>query len=127
MIQAHYFYRAPYCYNYILIYLKLCLAIILLFGFFNKAKEINSLCIFTLFIELISILVSIFTNKIASLQPFFLTYYQKNWPYPNLIFLLIVSILLLLYKGIDDNLIFLHKFLVAIYLFISAFPYILLL
>lgn len=114
-------------FSIILIYLKLCLAIILLFGFFNKAKEINFLCIFTLFIELISILVSIFTNKIASLQPFFLTYYQKNWPYPNLIFLLIVSILLLLYKGIDDNLIFLHKFLVAIYLFISAFPYILLL
>lgn len=111
----------------LLIFLKFILAIILFLGLFSKLKEINYISIFVLFIEWISIIFSFFTYKLSVLLPFYLTIFERTYyPYVNIGFLAVVSILLILFRGIDDNLIYIHKLLISIYLLFSALPYILL-
>ncbi|WP_288777198.1 hypothetical protein [uncultured Sneathia sp.] len=111
----------------LLIFLKFILAIILFLGLFSKLKEINYISIFVLFIEWISIIFSFFTYKLSVLLPFYLTIFERAYyPYVNIGFLAVVSILLILFRGIDDNLIYIHKLLISIYLLFSALPYILL-
>lgn len=111
----------------LLIFLKFILAIILFLGLFSKLKEINYISIFILFIEWISIIFSFFTYKLSVLLPFYLTVFERAYyPYVNIGFLVVVSILLILFRGIDDNLIYIHKLLISIYLLFSALPYILL-
>lgn len=111
----------------LLIFLKFILAIILFLGLFSKLKEINYISIFVLFIEWISIIFSFFTYKLTVLLPFYLTVFERAYyPYVNIGFLVVVSILLILFRGIDDNLIYIHKLLISIYLLFSALPYILL-
>ncbi|MBE3030504.1 hypothetical protein IMK15_00705 [Sneathia sp. DSM 16631] len=111
----------------LLIFLKFILAIILFLGLFSKLKEINYISIFVLFIEWISIIFSFFTYKLSVLLPFYLTVFERAYyPYVNIGFLVVVSILLILFRGIDDNLIYIHKLLISIYLLFSALPYILL-
>lgn len=111
----------------LLIFLKFILAIILFLGLFSKLKEINYISIFVLFIEWISIIFSFFTYKLSVLLPFYLTICERTYyPYVNIGFLAVVSILLILFRGIDDNLIYIHKLLISIYLLFSALPYILL-
>lgn len=111
----------------LLIFLKFILAIILFLGLFSKLKEINYISIFVLFIEWISIIFSFFTYKLSVLLPFYLTIFERAYyPYVNIGFLVVVSILLILFRGIDDNLIYIHKLLISIYLLFSALPYILL-
>ena len=111
----------------LLIFLKFILAIILFLGLFSKLKEINYISILVLFIEWISIIFSFFTYKLSVLLPFYLTVFERAYyPYVNIGFLVVVSILLILFRGIDDNLIYIHKLLISIYLLFSALPYILL-
>lgn len=111
----------------LLIFLKFILAIILFLGLFSKLKEINYISIFVLFIEWISIIFSFFTYKLSVLLPFYLTVFERAYyPYVNIGFLVVVSILLILFRGIDDNLIYIHKLLISIYLLFSALPYTLL-
>lgn len=111
----------------LLIFLKFILAIILFLGLFSKLKEINYISIFVLFIEWISIIFSFFTYKLSVLLPFYLTVFERAYyPYVNIGFLVVVSILLILFRGIDDHLIYIHKLLISIYLLFSALPYILL-
>lgn len=113
-------------FSFLFIILKLVLVIILFFDFLKKSKELIYLSMFTLTVEFIFIIISFFTNKVAVLLPFYLTYNLKHYPYFNILFLLIVLFLLVLYKGIEDNLLYLHKFIVAIYFIFSALPYLLL-
>lgn len=112
--------------SFLIIILKIVLSILLFFDILKKVKEIIYISIFLLIVELISIIISFFTEKIAIFLPFYLTYNLKYYPYINILFLIIVLILLILYKGIEDNLLYLHKFIVAIYFLLSALPYLLL-
>lgn len=113
-------------FSFLLIILKLILAIILFFNLLKKSKELIYISMFLLIVEFIAIIISFFTRKIAVLLPFYLTYNLIHYPYINILFLLIVLFLLILYKGIEDNLLYLHKFIVAIYFILSSLPYLLL-
>lgn len=111
---------------FLLIILKLILSVILFFNIFTKLKEVIYVSIFLLIVEFFLIIISFFTTKLMIMLPFYLVYNLNYYPYTNILFLIIVFLLLLPYKGIDDNLIYAHKLLVAIYFMLSSLPYLLL-
>ncbi|WP_068267648.1 hypothetical protein [Caviibacter abscessus] len=108
------------------IILKLITGIIIMFQFKSSLKKVELMAIPLLLIDLILIIISIFTDKVKIFLPYFLFLYYKNWNV-FIAYIIIDMILLIFYAGLNDNFRNFHRMLVSIYFISSIMGYIVLL
>lgn len=106
--------------------LKFCLSISLIFKVKRYPITFIRLSKLFLIIDLISVLINlIFPNNLK--LPFLLLVNLHLYPYINILFIAVILLLLILYKGVEDRFQNYHRILVSFYFLASSLGYILLL
>lgn len=89
--------------------------------------SIIMMSILILLLDFVTILSTFISDKFIILAPFtYLINYSKNYSYISIFYLILIFILLLLYKGIEDRFQNFHRILVGIYFMLSSMGYIVL-
>ncbi len=107
-----------YLMSVLIMILKLITGIFIIFQFKSKLKKIEVLALFLLSFDLFIVIVSMFTNRLLLLQPFFLIMYGAYW-ISYILYMILISVLLIMYTGLNDNFRNLHRILLSVY-FLSS-------
>ena len=115
-----------YLISVLIIILKLVTGIFIIFKFKRKIDDIEILALFLLIFDIFIIKISLFTDVLILLQPFFLIIYDTYW-ISHILYIAIISILLIMSTGLNDNFRNLHRILLSIYFLSSIMGFLILL